>query len=191
MLEEVDPIVESPGVVNHVREARGLRVIREKLRPRAWGVDRLDAREERARGGEGVRGRYGGAAEGDEADGTSASHLRAQRPAPPILGATTIREATHVLGGGDDIFGEWREFVRQEKEKEIDAIIVEEKLKADETKKFIDNAFRDGELKTTGVGIDSLLPPMRRFGGNSNRAEKKQTVIEKLKAFFEKFFGIV
>ena len=95
------------------------------------------------------------------------------------------------VNGGDDIFGEWREFVRQEKEKEIDAIIVEEKLKADETKKFIDNAFRDGELKTTGVGIDSLLPPMRRFGGNSNRAEKKQTVIEKLKAFFEKFFGIV
>ena len=95
------------------------------------------------------------------------------------------------VNGGDDIFGEWREFVRQEKEKEIDAIIVEEKLKADETKRFIDNAFRDGELKTTGVGIDSLLPPMRRFGGNSNRAEKKQTVIEKLKAFFEKYFGIV
>ena len=51
--------------------------------------------------------------------------------------------------------------------------------------------FRDGELKTTGVGIDNLLPPMRRFGGDSNRAEKKQTVIEKLKAFFEKYFGVV
>ena len=31
---------------------------------------------------------------------------------------------------------------------------------------------------------------MRRFGGGSKRAEKKQTVIEKLKAFFERFFGI-
>lgn len=95
------------------------------------------------------------------------------------------------VNGGEDIFGEWREFVRQEMEKDIAAIIADENLKPDETKKYIHNAFRDGELKTTGVGIDNLLPPMRRFGGGSNRAEKKQTVIEKLKAFFEKFFGIV
>jgi len=91
----------------------------------------------------------------------------------------------------DDVFDDWRTFVKEQKEKEIDVIITEENLKADETKKFVDNAFRDGELKTTGVGIDSLLPPMRRFGGNSNRAEKKQTVIEKLKAFFEKYFGVL
>ena len=54
-----------------------------------------------------------------------------------------------------------------------------------------DEILADGELKTTGVGIDNLLPPMRRFGGDSNRAEKKQTVIEKLKTFFEKYLGIV
>ena len=91
----------------------------------------------------------------------------------------------------DDVFSDWREFVKEQKEKEITAIITEERLKADETKRFIDNAFRDGELKTTGVGIDNLLPPMRRFGGGSNRAEKKQSVTERLKAFFEKYFGII
>ena len=37
--------------------------------------------------------------------------------------------------------------------------------------------------------IDSLMPPVSRFGGG-NRAAKKQTIIEKLKAFFERFFGI-
>ena len=95
------------------------------------------------------------------------------------------------VNGVDDVFSDWRTFVQEEKEKAITALISEEKLKPEETKKYIDNAFRDGELKTTGVGIDNLLPPMRRFGGGSNRAEKKQTVIEKLKAFFEKFFGIV
>ena len=95
------------------------------------------------------------------------------------------------VNGVDDVFADWREFVKEQKEKEIKAIITEENLKEEETKKFIDNAFRDGELKTTGVGIDNLFPPMRRFGGGSNRAAKKQTVIEKLKAFFEKFFGIV
>ena len=30
---------------------------------------------------------------------------------------------------------------------------------------------------------------MRRFGGG-NRAEKKQTIIDKIKKFFEKYFGI-
>ena len=95
------------------------------------------------------------------------------------------------VNGIDDVFSDWREFVKEEKEKEIAALIAEENLKPDETVRFINNAFRDGELKTTGVGIDNLLPPMRRFGGNSNRAEKKQNVIEKLKAFFEKYFGII
>ncbi len=95
------------------------------------------------------------------------------------------------VNGIDDVFSDWREFVKKEKEKEIAALIEEENLKPDETVRFINNAFRDGELKTTGVGIDNLLPPMRRFGGNSNRTEKKQTVIEKLKAFFEKYFGVL
>jgi len=33
------------------------------------------------------------------------------------------------------------------------------------------------------------MPPVSRFGGGG-RAQKKQSVIDKLKAFFEKFFGI-
>lgn len=33
------------------------------------------------------------------------------------------------------------------------------------------------------------MPPVSRFGGG-NRAKKKQSIIEKLKAFFEKYFGI-
>ena len=50
-------------------------------------------------------------------------------------------------------------------------------------------SFRDGSVKTTGTVIDKLLAPMSRFGGG-NRAEKKQGVIDKLKGFFERFFGI-
>lgn len=67
--------------------------------------------------------------------------------------------------------------------------IATERLKAEETRKFIDNAFRDGSVKTTGTDIDKFMPPVSRFGGG-NRATKKQTVIEKLKAFFEKYFGL-
>ena len=63
-------------------------------------------------------------------------------------------------------------------------------LKADETSKFVENAFRDGAIRTTGTDIDKILPAMSRFGGG-NRQEKKKTVIEKLKVFFEKYFGVV
>ena len=33
------------------------------------------------------------------------------------------------------------------------------------------------------------MPPISRFGGG-NRAAKKQTIIEKQKVFFDRFFGI-
>lgn len=33
------------------------------------------------------------------------------------------------------------------------------------------------------------MPPVSRFGGGG-RTQKKQTVIDKLKAFFEKYFGV-
>ena len=65
---------------------------------------------------------------------------------------------------------------------------VREKLKEAETRTFMDYAFRDGNLKTTGTDLDKILPPVSRFGGG--REKKKATVIEKLSAFFERFFGI-
>ncbi|WP_407456140.1 type I restriction endonuclease subunit R [Fibrobacter sp.] len=89
----------------------------------------------------------------------------------------------------DNIMEEWRRYVAENKERELARIIQEENLKDTETRKYIDNAFRDGELKTTGTDIDKLMPPVSRFGGG-NRAKKKQGIIEQLKAFFEKFFGI-
>ena len=81
------------------------------------------------------------------------------------------------------------EYVYKQREADLDQIIHEEKLKPEETRKFLENAFREGEVKTVGTDIDKLMPPISRFGGG-NRAKKKQTIIEKLKAFFEKYFGI-
>ena len=89
----------------------------------------------------------------------------------------------------DDVMTEWRTYVAEEKERELSAIIEEEKLKPDETRKFIENAFRDGSVKTTGTDIDKIMPPVSRFGGG-NREEKKQGIITKLLKFFERFFGI-
>lgn len=89
----------------------------------------------------------------------------------------------------DDIMTEWRSYVAEQKERALTTIIEEEKLKPEETRRFIENSLLAGEIKTTGTDIDKLMPPVSRFGGG-NRAAKKQTVIEKFKAFFEEFFGI-
>lgn len=88
-----------------------------------------------------------------------------------------------------DVMIEWRQYVAEEKEKQLVAIITEENLKEEETRKFIDTAFRDGSVKTSGTDIDKLMPPMTRFGGG-NRAEKKKTIIDKLVTFFDRFFSI-
>ena len=89
----------------------------------------------------------------------------------------------------DDVMAEWSDYVNKNREEELMQIIDEEKLKGIETRKFIENAFRDGEIKTTGTEIDKLMPAVSRFGGG-NRAAKKLTVIDKLKSFFEKYYGI-
>ncbi len=85
--------------------------------------------------------------------------------------------------------GDWRRYVSEQEESDLAEIIATEKLKPEETRKFMENVFRDGAIKTTGTDIDKLMPPVSRFGGG-NRAKKKQGIIEKFKTFFEKYFGL-
>lgn len=89
----------------------------------------------------------------------------------------------------DDVMIEWQDYVVEMREQELVIIIEQERLKPVETRAFLENAFREGEVKTVGTDIDKILPPVSRFGGG-NRAAKKKTVIDRLKAYFEKFYGI-
>ncbi len=111
--------------------------------------------------------------------------------ASPELRSKKALIETFIAGINDveDVMTEWHDYVAEKREEELVQIIKDEKLKELETRKFIENAFRDGEIKTTGTDIDKLMPPVSRFGGG-NRSAKKQGVIDKLKSFFEKFFGV-
>ena len=95
-----------------------------------------------------------------------------------------------TINSKTDVNNDWKKFVAQQKETDLANLITEEKLKEEETRKFIENSFRDGSIKTTGTDIDKLMPPVSRFGGG-NRAAKKQGIIDKLMTFFEKYFGLV
>ena len=88
----------------------------------------------------------------------------------------------------DDVLLEWKEFVAKEKEKELASIISQERLNEEAARRFVEYSFRDGIMKTTGTDIDGIMPKMSRFGGG--RDKKKSEIIEKLLAFFERFYGI-
>lgn len=93
------------------------------------------------------------------------------------------------VNAGTDVDRGWREYVQRRKAEDLNEIIESEHLKPEETEKFIESSFRDGQVRTTGTDIDKILPPMSRFGGG-NRQEKKRTVIEKIQSFFERYFGL-
>lgn len=93
------------------------------------------------------------------------------------------------INADTNVMDDWSKFVKEQKEIDLKKIINDENLNEEETRKFLDNAFRDGQVKTNGTDIEKILPPMRRFGGE-NRAEKKENIIVKVKKFFEKYFGL-
>ena len=93
------------------------------------------------------------------------------------------------INADTNVMDDWGKFVKEQKEIELKKIINDENLNEEETRRFLDNAFRDGQVKTNGTDIEKILPSMRRFGG-SNRTEKKENIIVKVKNFFEKYFGL-
>lgn len=90
-----------------------------------------------------------------------------------------------------DIDDEWRAFVAVRREEELARIIREEKLNPEATREFMQNAFRDGFLQVNGTALSKVLPPVSRFTPTGDRARKRETVLEKLTAYFERFREIV
>ncbi len=85
---------------------------------------------------------------------------------------------------------DWRKFVDGKKVEELENIIKNENLNHEETYKYIRNAFRNGTLETTGTALTKVLPPVSRFSPTGERSKKRESVIDKLKAFFDRFFDI-
>lgn len=90
---------------------------------------------------------------------------------------------------GADVGHDWEAYIEEEKRKQLSKIIEEEHLKAAETEDFMERAFADGYVTETGTGIAHILPPSNPFLPESG--EKKQTVIEKLKAYLNKFSNML
>ncbi len=85
---------------------------------------------------------------------------------------------------------DWQKFVEGKKVEELEQIIADEKLDRDATYGFVRNAFRDGNVATTGTAITKVLPPVSRFSPTGERTQKRESVLSKLTSFFERFFDI-
>ena len=85
---------------------------------------------------------------------------------------------------------EWTTYVAARRAAELDKIIEDEGLRADETREYVERAFRDGAIQTGGTAITRVLPPASRFSADGGHGEAKQRVLSKLGDFFERFFGL-
>lgn len=99
-----------------------------------------------------------------------------------------IEDFIDQLTPDKNVSDDWQDFVKEQKRKQLDEIITTEKLKPEETYYFVNQSFKDGIIQESGTGIAKILPPMSIF--DKSRENKKRTVLEKLKAFFERFFDI-
>jgi type I restriction enzyme R subunit len=102
-----------------------------------------------------------------------------------------IEQFIALLTPATNVDDDWRKYVDEKKIEELNRIIADENLNKAETETFIKNAFRDGFIPETGTAITRLLPPLNPFAPDNQYAAKKQTVIEKLKSFLDRFLGIV
>lgn len=89
-----------------------------------------------------------------------------------------------------DVGDDWRAFIAERRNAELDDLIADESLKADETRVFVAEAFRDGSVPTAGTAITKILPPASRFSKDNDHAAKKQRVLGKLVEFFERYSGL-
>ncbi|MDQ0733776.1 type I restriction endonuclease subunit R [Arthrobacter agilis] len=101
-----------------------------------------------------------------------------------------VEDFVDSISASGDIDEQWAAYVAARRAAELNAIVEQENLKADETRSFIETAFRDGEIRKSGTAITKVLPPVSRFGSDGGHGEKKDRVLGKLGTFFERFFGL-
>ncbi|WP_298868445.1 type I restriction endonuclease subunit R [uncultured Microbacterium sp.] len=96
-------------------------------------------------------------------------------------------DSISVTGAVDE---QWQTFVAAKREAELESLITDQQLRPEQTRAFIEAAFRDGQLRATGTAITKILPPVSRFAADGGHREKKRAAVEALTRFFERFFGL-
>lgn len=81
----------------------------------------------------------------------------------------------------------WRRFVSDSMESELDGIIQAEGLKPAETRALVSEAFEAGGVPQEGTAVTRVLPPVSRFAKGNPQAEKRHRVTALLSGFYDRF----
>lgn len=82
---------------------------------------------------------------------------------------------------------EWRRHVAASMESDLERIVEENRLKPEETRALMSESFTAGGVPDTGVAISKVMRPVSRFAKGNPYGQKRRTVVDALKAFFEKY----
>ena len=128
--------------------------------------------------------------DGDDKE-VRAEIIRAVDASPSLRNKKDLIEAfVDSVSATGEIDEEWRRFVSSRREAELAEIIVSEGLRPAATRTFIEGAFADGAISASGTAITHVLPPASRFAPDGGHSEKKRRVLQKLGAFFDRFFSL-
>jgi len=99
-----------------------------------------------------------------------------------------IEQFVQTVSPSAEVNAQWNTFVAQKKAEELEQLIAAERLHSAATHTIMEHAWHVGEIKTTGTAFDAILPPMSLF--DSNTSSIRQRIVDKLHAFFARFFPI-
>jgi type I restriction enzyme, R subunit len=94
------------------------------------------------------------------------------------------------VSADSDVKEDWRRYVEARRDEELEHVIADEGLDPEATRAFVERAFRDGAIPTTGAAVIGILPPTSRFLADDSYGVKKQTVLDRLAAFFDRYFAL-
>jgi type I restriction enzyme R subunit len=131
---------------------------------------------------------------GDGSDRASETRKEIQRAIDSSISLRNKRDLilafVDSISVDSDVKGDWRGFVEIRRAEELDQIIADLGLDPEATRAFVERAFRDGAIPTTGAAVTGILPPTSRFAADDAYGIKKQTVLERLAAFFDRYFAL-
>ncbi|MGK2880134.1 MAG: type I restriction endonuclease subunit R [Mycobacterium sp.] len=134
-------------------------------------------------------------AKGDGADKEFEALMKIQRAVDSSVSLRNKKDLiisfVDSVNATGDVNEDWKRFLAERRETELSDIIAAEGLKPAETREFVEAAFRDGAIPDAGTAITKILPPASRFAASAAHGPKKQAVLAKLAAFFERYFGMV
>ena len=118
---------------------------------------------------------------------------RAIRSNPELYSKKELIEIfVELVNVGENTRGYWKDFVEEQKRRDLEKLINDYNLNAEETNKFVNSALLNGELKLSGEGVNKLMPKISRFSkNNDNYSEKKKEIRKRLQEIFDKYYDVI